>query len=294
MPKYIATRWNTLCDVLEYVIQHKALIAQFIAYQTDFEKKEYEILMKKVETKIEKGIQCKAPDAPTVPPVACVPDYWSEELQPLSIIKEFTKQVEGDLHMQFHVYVAYKKVLEKFDMLGDNPIFNYFKTFFISRFDSTLNIELSHLSYVFTYDGLQEYRNKSGEDKEALMKTFTSFCIASFGTELVDSSFLIAAFEYYLDQVVYEKRSSTRFWKSMVTCTFIEHELNDDKPISFELLAKVALVFVTLPASEAIAERCFSALRRLLNDYNCSIGSDVFLAMSKIKLNSRYSRKYPL
>ncbi|KAK8847004.1 hypothetical protein M9Y10_019578 [Tritrichomonas musculus] len=126
------------------------------------------------------------------------------------------------------------------------------------------------------------------------MKTFTSFCIASFGTELVDSSFLIAAFEYYLDQVVYEKRSSTRFWKSMVTCTFIEHELIDDKPISFELQTKVALVFVTLPASEAIAERCFSALRRLLNDYNCSIGSDVFLTMSKIKLNSRYSRKYPL
>ncbi|KAK8848103.1 hypothetical protein M9Y10_019159 [Tritrichomonas musculus] len=30
MPKYIATRWNTLCDVLEYVIQHMALIEKTI------------------------------------------------------------------------------------------------------------------------------------------------------------------------------------------------------------------------------------------------------------------------
>lgn len=57
--------------------------------------------------------------------------------------------------------------------------------------------------------------------------------------------------------------------------SFIEAELNDRKPISLKILSKIALIFMTLPAAEAVAERCISALRRLINEYNQSIGIDL-------------------
>lgn len=224
-----------------------------------------------------------------------IPPIWDELLQPLFIIKTFTNSVEGDLHMQYHVYKAYKDAIEQLSMIDDSEVACYFKTYLESRFSSTLDIRISHLSYVFTEDGLNDYRRKDCIEKEELIEIFNEFACDALTIEIVQKNFLNAAFEYYLDNIQRDqKRSSPRYWKSMENFSFVDFELNDGKSISFKLLSKIALIFVTLPATEAIAERCFSAVRRLLNDYNQSIGFDLFLAMSNVKLNSRYTRKYPI
>ena len=73
---------------------------------------------------------------------------------------------------------------------------------------------------------------------------------------------------------------------------FSKQDLKGGKPISLMCLAKIECILLNLPATEAIAERCFSALKRLLNDYNGSMKKELFIAMCKIKMVVRYKRKY--
>ncbi len=235
------------------------------------------------------------PLEPAAPPLAVIPPIWFEMLQPLYIIKTFTETVEGDLRMQYHVYKAYKEAINQLSLIEDSDVATYFKTYLETRFSSTLDLRISHLSYVFTEEGLIDYRNDESSDKQELLDIFYEFTCDALSKEVVDNNFLVASFEHYLDNIQRnQKRSSIKYWEYMEKFSFIEAELNDGKPISFKLLSKIALIFISLPATEAVAERCFSALRRLINDYNKSIGIDLFIAMSNVKMSTRYSRKYPI
>ena len=181
--------------------------------------------------------------------------------------------------------------MKQFEALDENEIHSHFHEIFELRFHETVDIKISHLSYIFTSEGLSEYRQSGCADKEELLDTFTTFITEAFENEFIQENYLIACFEYYLDQVDFKKgRAYTRFWKSMINFEFYEPELNDGNKISFSIFAKIALTFITLPATEAIAESCFSCLRKILNDYNKSTNEDLFLTRSKTKMAIRYNR----
>ena len=55
-PKFVATRWNTLFDCLEFVLEHAEHINEFLEYQTKYEQEEYQKLFNKTEKKIERLI----------------------------------------------------------------------------------------------------------------------------------------------------------------------------------------------------------------------------------------------
>lgn len=295
LPKYICTRWNTLCEVLSFVLENKKEIETFIDAKSNEEIDIYKKEKDKAEKKLSKGKNVKMPLEPAAPPLAVIPPIWFEMLQPLYIIKTFTETVEGDLRMQYHVYKAYKEAINQLSLIEDSDVATYFKTYLETRFSSTLDLRISHLSYVFTEEGLIDYRNDESSDKQELLDIFYEFTCDALSKEVVDNNFLVASFEHYLDNIQRnQKRSSIKYWEYMEKFSFIEAELNDGKPISFKLLSKIALIFISLPATEAVAERCFSALRRLINDYNKSIGIDLFIAMSNVKMSTRYSRKYPI
>ena len=100
--------------------------------------------------------------------------------------------VEGDLHMQYHAYKACKEAIEQLSMIYDNEVANCFKTYLESRFSSTLDIRISHLSYVFTEDGLNDYRKKDCIEKEELIEIFNEFACDTLTIEVVQENFLIA------------------------------------------------------------------------------------------------------
>jgi hypothetical protein len=42
-----------------------------------------------------------------------------------------------------------------------------------------------------------------------------------------------------------------------------------------------------------MTERCFSALKQIVTDYNGAMKPDIYFALSAIKLAVRFKRKYP-
>lgn len=129
------------------------------------------------------------------------------------------------------------------------------------------------------------------DDRENITSLLNEIAMEAFTEEEYAASFIIACFDEYIDEVDYPNRTANRFWKVMKEKTFQKPDLNGGNPISFEPLAKLAEVILHLPASEAIVERCFSAIKRLLNDYNGSMKLDLFIAQCKVKMAVRYKRK---
>lgn len=256
IPFFICTRWNSLCSILEYFIKYSKIIDDFISDTIKQEARQYEKLKEKALKKEKAGKKAVHPDEPTLPPVQNIPNIWIEYLQPLSIIKNFTEEVEGDMNMQYDVYKSYNDAILKFELLPDSKFKTCVYDFFKERFISTADIEISRLSYAFTFNGLNEFRQRQGSDKEELIDIFTRFVNKALSEESVKNNYLIACFEYYLDQVPWpQSRSSVRFWKSMQRFEFFEPELNNGKKISYSTFAKIALILVSLPVTEAIAER---------------------------------------
>lgn len=84
------------------------------------------------------------------------------------------------------------------------------------------------------------------------------------------------------------------FWKySAYESAEIEH-INDGRPIPLDNFSHIALCLITLPASEAMIERAFSQVKAISTRYNKSMLIDLYLALSSIKIEIKYARKYPV
>ena len=292
MPKYIATRWNTLHDVLDFVLSNKEQIDDFIRNTINAEEEQYNAKLEKYHTKVSNGKNAKMPELPQYPMQQSVPIYWNNYLDCLEAIKSFTSFIEGDMVMQYQLYDAYEKTVEKLTELSSRgEIEKFFCDLFISRFSSTANILIAKLAFIFTAEGLSSYRGGEMDDRENITSLLNEIAMEAFTEEEYAASFIIACFDEYIDEVDYPNRTANRFWKVMKEKTFQKPDLNGGNPISFEPLAKLAEVILHLPASEAIVERCFSAIKRLLNDYNGSMKLDLFIAQCKVKMAVRYKRK---
>ena len=293
IPKYIATRWNTLCDVLEFVLDNQTKIDEFLANKIREEDEEFQQKHQKYCEKVCAGLKAKVPQPLTYPMQQSVPDYWKRYFVCLDSIRKFTTYVEGDLIMQYHLYVAYEKTLDS--LLGireEGDIEKFFCDLFIDRFSSTADILIAKLAYIFTAEGLAAYRASPMEDRDELTELLDTIASEALTEEEYQRTYIAACFDEYLDSISSPPRTASKYWKTLSKKTFSKSDLNDGNPISFAALAKIADLIIHLPATEAITERCFSALKRLVSDYNGSMHIDLFIAECKIKMAMRYKRRY--
>ncbi|KAK8882510.1 hypothetical protein M9Y10_045152 [Tritrichomonas musculus] len=91
--------------------------------------------------------------------------------------------------MQYDVYKSYNDAILKFELLPDSKFKTCVYDFFKERFISTADIEISRLSYAFTFNGLNEFRQRQGSDKEELIDIFTRFVNKAISEETIKSIF---------------------------------------------------------------------------------------------------------
>ena len=102
-----------------------------------------------------------------------------------------------------------------------------------------------------------------------------------------------ALFHYYLDSFKYnEGENPNAFWKSQIEKDVIISHVNESEPIPLKASAATILCIISLPSSEAMCERAFSALKSIISEFNTSMKPDLYHALAKIKLVLRYQRKY--
>jgi hypothetical protein len=71
LPQFIATRWNTLCQVTKFLIEHKEDIAAFVCPTVDQEQAQYQ----KGLLSFQAGRTRSSPVAPIFPPLLEIPDF---------------------------------------------------------------------------------------------------------------------------------------------------------------------------------------------------------------------------
>lgn len=68
--------------------------------------------------------------------------------------------------------------------------------------------------------------------------------------------------------------------------------VNGNAKVPFKLFTFISLAIISLPASEAACERCFSQIKTILNEFNISMKEDLFTSLATIKICMRYKRNY--
>ena len=84
------------------------------------------------------------------------------------------------------------------------------------------------------------------------------------------------------------------FWENKASESISIPQVNGNFPISLNIFATIALILISLPASEAMVERAFSQLKAIATDFNKSTAEGLFIALSVIKLCTRYKNKYSM
>jgi hypothetical protein len=297
MPHMLSTRWNTLCDCLKFLLEHKAEIDAFIVPRYDAEM----ALHQKAVDAQKKNPNKPVPEEIQLPPEKTIPDDWIPYLETLTVFQVFTDRIEGDLFFQQHLFLAFRKAMQTFEDLikSGNPTAVGMKFAFETRFYKTADILLSQLSYTFTPQGLAEVRSLALDGRSTtalhLKQRYQSFVLEVLGKEDFEKSFSGALFNYYINILTFTvDESPSYFWKSLMFQSVVISDCNDNKPITLRSFCRLALSLITLPASEAMTERCFSTIKCIESHKNQSIKQDLYFALATIKIALRYKRKNPL
>ena len=249
LPKYCCTRWNTLCDTLEAILQSAEEINRFLVEQSELEKAHY---YKKIQRAHKPGKVI----APTPPPLDHVPEWWTELLDAVRVIKIFTANVEGDLMFQQDLYMAYRKAIDAFEALEENQFARALESYFIQRFVDTCNIEFAHLAYVFTAEGLSDFRERhpNFEDEQCLVEIgslkacFRSLATNYYSNEEYNQLFLPGLFDLYLQEADFGTGENLYcWWKQRFVDKISSPGINHGRPVSLNPLAEIALIVVTMP-----------------------------------------------
>lgn len=289
IPTYVSTRWNTLYTCADYLYSNREIINQFIQEFSAYENEVYQEKLDKWNQKKSKN----QPEPPIPPPIEMIPDDWDTFLEPLAVIADFTAKIEQDLALQQQVYIEIQNVLRKLENI-DNPIADSMHHFFIQRFNDTADISLAKLAYHLTPVGIAQYRAMPPNEKRGLFKELkTKFLAISAKLPEQEVRFFAAQFRFFMDFFPIDEGDSPFFVFDDLMGEMIHIAgINNELPVDFTSFAKLCKALVSLPASEAMVERAFSAIKSITNDFNKSMGLDLFIALSTLKLTVRYKRKY--
>ena len=297
IPKYVATRWNTLASCGTFIEENREEIHAFIEERVDVEKHEYE----RAVIDYKNGKKKNEPEPPTPPPVFKVPEKWRNYTEALNVIVEFTDRIEGDLVLLQELFLAHIEVESKLEKMASNQniIASHLLAAFRQRFCTTGDLTLAELAYVFTPEGHasfralpedQSKRNKKKKLKEKLLETTNILNIDAIGP---GGKYLAALFENYLCfWNVNEGDDPYGFWIDRLDESIRIRQVNANHPIPLNVFATTALILISLPASESMVERAFSQIKTIASDYNKSMKNDLFISLATIKLCFRYRNKY--
>ena len=167
------------------------------------------------------------------------------------------------------------------------------------RFSTTASLTLAHLAYILTPSGLKtfqalpndrEKRTTKRVLKEKFLEITNVLDIDGLGEAGV---FLPALLDNYISfWNVNEGEDPHAFWNERIDETIVLPQANGGNPISLSVFATVALILISLPASEAMVERAFSQVKAIGTSFNKSMSNDLFLSLATIKLCLRYRNKY--
>lgn len=244
----------------------------------------------------------KEPSRPNVPSIFEVPEEWETYTVPLEVIADFTDHIEGDIVLQQEVYIhklMAESQLENMVSKDKNAIAEQLLEDFRRRFKKTADIIVSELAYLFTPVGLKQFRildddRNKHEKRKQLKKLFLEITKeAAEKNPTAEYVFLPALFDYYVDSFDYnEGENPMAFWKSQILEEVKIPHINEGNAISLRAFSTAALCIISFPASEAMCERAFSALKSIITDLNTTMKSDLYHALAIIKLVLRYKRKY--
>ena len=289
IPSYISTRWNTLYACADFLMEHREAIDSFIESIALSESEEYEekqrlFSLGKIRTE---------PTPPTPPPIPAIPSHWKDYVNALEVISDFTDEVEKDLTLQQHVYVAVCRVFRRLEEL-DTPCANEMRDLFQQRFTSTADLSLSKLAYYLTPTGLGEYRALPMRERGQLLRELKrKFQALTEKFPAAMTLYFPAMYTFYMN--VYPVNPGDSPFYVFSELQNEEHRIpgiNGESPVSFANFAIACKGLVTLPASEAMVERCFSQIKSISTDFNKRMKIDFAIALSTLKLAIRYRRKY--
>lgn len=297
IPRYIATRWNTLASCGQFIIDNHEKIDAFISSRLEIEAAEYQTALEQFN----KGIRKTEPDEPILPPVITVPSIWAKHVAALNVIATFTDSIEGDLQLQQQVYVSVietESSLQRMQSEG-NEVAKALLTAFRTRFITTADLTLAQLAYIFTPNGLNAHqalpnsiakRTTQSKLKKKFLSIAASLNLHAMGPEGI---FLPAIFDNFIKfACIDDGEDPYVYWEQKIDESITLPQVNGGNPISLSIFSTIALIMISLPASEAMVERAFSQLKAISTDFNKSMETDLFLSLSTIKLCTRYKNKY--
>ena len=294
LPSYVVTRWNTLVDTLQYFIDNHDEVQRFITEQASREISDYQdkIAHSRTPTRVPK---------PEPPPIDAIPEWWLELFDATKIIREFTDAVEGDLTFQQDLWKAYIATEEKFNEIeATNKYADSLHEFFVYRFIDTCNIDVAHLAYTLTAEGLQNFREEFEFDSDeyyAELGTLKSVLLTIAGRvytkEEIGKLCISGLFDYYITDVEFDQGDNLfSFWNQIGRTLAKKEGLNNGVPISIKPFADIALIIVMMPCTEAVCERAFSQMKNLLTDHNGKLSTEMFVAEATVRLAQKYKRSY--
>ena len=312
-PSFIATRWNSACSVLEFMVNNHEQIDRFINDCIEAEDAAYQRRIANNAKRVANGEEPKPICDPSYPPVPAIPIEWSHLFEALKIIRTFTTRIEGDISLQQEVFIEARNVnfaLTALEITG-NPFAATLLNAFESRFMTTTDILIAELAWRSTPDGVIEWRNtfeterrgdnlnakqNANEHYDALATRFIELCeeVFEITTDKQRAEFgFPALFHWWLESAPVDPGESTEsLWKRMKERSVVIPGYRSSAPVSLLNLWKIAVALTTLPASESICERCFSQIKHLASDLNSSMKPELFEALATVKMASYYMNKY--
>ena len=316
-PKYVQTRWNSACTVLEFLCTNCEKINQFLIDVSNSEQRQYEQKQLKNNMRIAKGLLPKNISPPDIPQLQEIPDSWFHAYEALKAIYNFTKNIEGDQCYQQQVFLEYRNTIFSLDALhNDGNIFALtLRNAFIERFTTTSDILIAELAFRFTPEGLYEWRNTYHQTlnrtldpppteealKEAfdhyndLKNRFIQYAESSLNittTEQKLNACIPSLFDWWLtESKVYPGESAFVYWKNAMNKKVSFPDIG--KTVELKDFSMLVLALISMPASEAICERCFSRIKHLASDLNTNMKPELFESLATIKMAMYYFQKYP-
>lgn len=270
LPSISETRWNSLVEALLFFNNHRDFFEHFLEESDDIEKPSIEF------------------------------ESWPSALEAISPIMVFTNKVQGNTITIAQAFCFLLELEADLRELTGNPFVPILQEKVRTRFSTTCDSDLCELAYLLTHKGHSwwEDRRKSLPDSsKRTLTTDESNALIAYYAELnglknvlasqatkygVDATKCCDAFIIYLTHGIDNYKDDLAFW--------YDSRGRVDNGTCFFDLAVVASSLLVIPATEAVAERVFSHLKRIHTSSRASSKPDILDALINIRTSLIWSQ----